>query len=258
MLLSPSEGIAASSPEESEALKNADYQACANGKCNFHIKPEAQQSVLQHPDQGYYTCPQCKFSADLLADEMPWHGGDQDYIQTFAAGGNTRIGLTMAEQAQIGEDLVERLGTIPGYGPIVWWHSGTAITSSPLDGATHDWGIEVKTIGFDATHHRFVPGRPAEREAKNRQAAEMGLKGVLGILVMLNYRTSMATIYAKEMPLGPWTNSRGQSFAGVAAFRTNAAEQLLEQVPFKNPFMDPHHPGPEAPAAKAPEDDLPF
>jgi hypothetical protein len=258
MLLSPEEGIPAVSPEHAESLKNSDYAPCANSQCNFHIAPDTQQTIASHQDRGYYTCPKCKWSADLLADEMPWHGADFESPGEWLAGGKTRIGLTMDEQGEIGEKLIQGLGSLPGYGPILWWHPGSANSGSPLDGATAQWGIEVKTRGFDATHHRFDPGRPVEREAKNREAGEMGLQGILGILVMLNFRTSMATIYVKEMPLEPWKNSQGQTYQGISSFRTNAGERLLEQVPFKNPFMDPHHPAPDAPAPQPPEDDLPF
>jgi hypothetical protein len=152
----------------------------------------------------------------------------------------------MADQAQIGENLIRAQGELPGYGPITWWHPGDATSRSPLDGATKDWGIEVKTIGYDSLHHRFIPGRPMEKEAKNSQAAEMGLQGILGILVVLDYRRDVADIYAKEMPIGPWQTSTGQALYGVASFRKSSAQHLIAEVPFDSPFKDPNNPAPAA------------
>ena len=256
MLLSNEDGARAATSEEAKTLQDAGYDKCYKPDCNFFLSPEAQQDVDTHQDQGYYTCPKCKETYDRMS-HLPWHGAPEEYAQPFVAGGGTRIGLSMKEQGQIGEDLVEDLHSIPGYGPIVWWHEGGICSSSPLDGATKDWGIEVKTLGFDDTHHRFVPGRVEEKESKNQSAGEMGLRGVLGVLVMLNFRTSMASIYVKEMPLGPWQNSQGRHLQGISTFRTNAAEKLLEQIPFKNPFMNPHHNAPELPTPK-PEEEVPF
>lgn len=274
MLLDPTSGVKAQTPEEADSLTNGGYTKCYNGKCNFHLSPETQQDVLAQGG-GYYTCPSCKQSHDLMED-VPWHGAseeearhnehqfeqeryeptEENYTPGFTPGGTTRIGLTLQEQAQIGEDTIEHLGSLPGYGAIVWWHQGGATTPSPLDGATKEWGIEVKTIGYDATHHRFIPGRMGEKEAKNGQAEEMGLKGILGVLVLLNYRTSEADIYVKEMPLTPWQNSLGKEIRGVAAFRSGSAQHLLEKVKFKNPFSDPLSGTPTV--APGDDDPLPF
>jgi hypothetical protein len=150
----------------------------------------------------------------------------------------------MKDQAQIGEDLIEHIGDLPGYGPITWWHPGGSLSNSPLDGATREWGIEVKTIGYDSLHHRFIPGRQKERDDKNQQSREMGLKGVLGVLVLLDYRRDVADIYVKEMPLEPWQAGNGQTYQGVSTFRKNTAQKLVAEVPFKNPYKDPDSPTP--------------
>lgn len=255
MILDYDNGARGYSPEEAEELAKSGYEKCYKPGCNFFLSPETQQEVHDHPDAGYYTCPKCKTSWDTMS-HLPWHGAPEDYLEPFSAGGGTRIGLSMEEQAQIGEDLIAQHG-LPGYGPIVWWHPGGSGAHSPLDGTTHEWGIEVKTLGFDAEHHRFVPGRPRERELKNAAAAEMGLKGVLGVLVMLNYRTSMASVYVKEMPLGTWHNSQGQALQGVSTFRSNAGQRLLEEIPFRNPFLNPHNNAPHSPQQLT-GDDLPF
>lgn len=265
-ILTPDDGLVARSPEEQEVLQGAGYQQCfgtmdhvkPTRPCDFHIAPEAQASITDKG--GYYTCPRCRGSHDLL-HELPWHGANreeaEDALQQdreesgWAAGGGTRIGIGMKEQAQIGEDLVAGLKELPGYGPITWIHSGGAISPSPLDMATKDWGIEIKTLGYDAVHHRFIPGRPKEKAAKNTLALSRGAKGVLGVLVLLNYRTSKADIYVREFPVDPETGT------GVGTFRSHNAQRLVAEVPFNNPFMDPAHPAPHGPG-QAQEEPMPF
>ncbi len=255
MLLDPSHGARAYAPEEAEELEKSGYDKCYKPGCNFYLSPEAQSEIQNHPDGGYYTCPKCKTSWDTMS-HLPWHGATEDDWAPFTSGGGTRIGLSMQEQADIGENLIRDHG-LPGYGPILWWHPGGAIAQSPLDGTTKDWGIEVKTLSFDTEHHRFIPGRVSEKSAKNNAAAEMGLKGVLGVLVLLNFRTSMASVYVKEMPLETWHNAQGRAINGVAAFRSNAGQKLLEEIPFPNPFANPHSDSPHLPQ-QVPEDPLPF
>lgn len=250
MLLTQADGIVARSPQEAEQAAAAGYVQCAThadnlrGRkpCQFYISPEAQ-SAITDKGGGYYTCPRCVQSHDLL-HELPWHGVDPEEAEQnqrddmrqrgWHAGGGTRIGLGMDVQAQIGENLVAQMGEIPGYGPIVWWHHGGSTAASPLDGATKDWGIEVKTLGYDALHHRFVPGRVTEKNEKNAHAEDMGKLGVLGVLVLLDYRRSVADVYIQEFPLE----------RGVGTFRSHTGQHLVKEVPFRNPLMDPHDPTP--------------
>lgn len=267
-ILTPDDGLVARNPLEAEQAEAAGYVKCPTAKagksgkgvvagqpCQFYLSPETQSSLQENG--GYFTCPSCQHSHDFL-HELPWHGvSDEDEIRQnqeadqtanqWHAGGGTRIGLRMDEQAQIGEDLVEQMGEIPGYGPITWWHQGGASVNAPLDGATAEWGIEVKTLGYDATHHRFVPGRPKEKLDKNEEAARQGKKGVLGVLVLLDYRRSVADIYVKEYPLAE---------GGVKAFRSSqrGVEHLVREVPFRNPLLDPHNPSPQVDTGE----DMPF
>jgi hypothetical protein len=263
-ILTADDGLVAKTPEEQQTLQAAGYQQCygtrsnlGNRPCDFHVSPEAQAHITDKG--GYFTCPRCLMSHDLLHD-LPWHGAtreeseqaiEQDQENSgWKAGGGTRIGIGMREQAQLGEDLVTNLKELPGYGPITWVHPGGAISPSPLDMATKEWGIEVKTLGYDATHHRFVPGRPKEKEDKNAMAAAKGYRGVLGILVLLNYRTSKADIYAQEFPIEQ----------GVSAFRSGSpgSQHLVAEVPFNNPFMDPAHPAPHGPNTQVQNEPIPF
>lgn len=255
-ILTPDDGLVAKTPEEQQALQGAGYQQCYGtlkdkSPCDYHISPEAQADVTDKG--GYFTCPRCWQSHDLLHD-LPWHGASEENWNPaeFSAGGGTKIGLGMREQAQIGEDLVANLKELPGYGPITWVHPGGSISPSPLDMATKDWGVEVKTLGYDAMHHRFIPGRPKEKEDKNAMAAAKGLKGVLGIMVILDYRRSVADIYVREFPVDPVAGT------GVGTFRSLNAQHLIAEVPFQNPFMDPAHPAPHGPNTQAQEEPMPF
>lgn len=254
MILDRNETVKATSPEQEEELKSAGYTGCYNGQCNLHFSPQMQSAVMDNG--GYYTCPHCKQSYDLK-EETPYMRPEEHeqahYLNDFGGGG-TIVGLSMNEQAQIGEDLVKGLGTLPGYGPITWWHEGGTESRSPLDGATPEWGIEVKTLAYDAKHHRFIPGRPQEKMAKNKEAEERGFKGVLGILVLLDYRRSVADIYAQAMPFAGW-KSGNQNLKGVASFRSLTAQHLIKEVPFHNPYMDPEN---ESPSFAEPKQDMPF
>jgi len=273
MILTHEDGQIARSPQEADSLEENGFKKCYNDKCNFFLSPEAQDKAISK-DSGYYTCPNrnCYKSYDLMED-MPWHGaprntqyedeeGNFEYGKPlnhqraygYEPGGGTRIGLNMEEQGELGEKLIRDLGALPGYGPLTWWHEGGSGSPSPLDGMTKDWGIEVKTIGYDARNHRFIVDK-GERVSKNGAANQAGLKGILGVLVLLNYRTSEANVYVKEMPLEGW-RSGTNTYQGVANFRSNTGYHLLEKVPFQNPFMDPHS---DAPHVVEPEqDDIPF
>jgi hypothetical protein len=242
-----------------QQLQQQGYMKCPNPKCGFMINPQTLASIKK--SSGYFTCPKCRQSYDLM-NELPWHGVT-DGPEEFSSGGGTRIGIPMADQAQIGESLVAGLKDLPGYGPITWVHPGGSISQSPLDMATKDWGIEVKTLGYDSLHHRFIPGRVQEKEDKNNMAAEMGLKGILAILVLLDYRRDVADIYGSEMPL---------ETGGVKTFRKHTGQKLITEVPFKNPYKDPNNPSPQGynandyyqtpqeyqPPSAEPEEAMPF
>lgn len=285
-LLTRQEGFVQQTDADVPQLEAAGYVRCMtnnwkkaqdargmsiNVPCPFWLSPETQ-SMVQNQMGGYYTCPVCNRSYDLL-HALPWHGVGPDDAESnqredqqahnWHSGGGTAVGLTMIQQAEIGENLVESLGTLGPYGPITWWHQGGAQAGSPLDGATEDWGVEVKTIGYDAMHHRFVPGGVRkdsegnilrdEKAEKDAHALKLNKKGVLGVLVLLDYRRSVADIYAREYP----------SDVGVQAFRSKNATHLIKEVPFKNPLMDPHSPEPQVETGMSPfseqdNDEMPF
>jgi hypothetical protein len=269
-LLTREDGMVAATPEEAEWAHQAGFIKCYTEKnqttgrwygqpCPFWLSPEGQHHV-EKAMGGYYTCPMCQQSWDLLVDVAPHHGidpieaeenmyRDQQQGGQFSAGGGTHSGRTMGDHGQTGEDIVYNMGEIPGYGKITWWHHGGALGNSPLDGATADWGVEVKTIDYGAKHHRFIGGAVRKRAgaepydelaSKMEEAIDMGKKGVLGVLVLLDYRRSVADIYVKEFP----------AEAGrIGHFRSSAksTQHLVKEVPFDNPLMNPQDPTPISP-----------
>jgi hypothetical protein len=267
--MNPQEGQIAQSPEQASQLEHQGYVKCHNQLCDWWITPEAAQAVSEAGQT--YKCPRCSMSYDLntIVGQFP-----REETSPFAPGGTTIAGISLQEQAQIGEDLVEHLGTIPGYGPITWWHQGGATSPSPLDGACQaidgqgTWGIEVKTLNYDAKNLRFVPGGPKYKAMKNAHAEREGWLGVLGILVLLNYRTGKADMYARAFPLGTsqaWTDAQGRGhnlpIQGVGAFRHHNATQFVTEIPFKNPLVDPRHPAPNVYGSDLGgdyKDDIPF
>lgn len=250
MIVTRDQGIIATTPELVKDAQAGGYVQCETfsnqyaqygGRCPFWINPQTV-ATIEKQGGGYYTCPNCHRSHDML-HHLPWHGVNEDQISDeaqheWAAGGGTRIGITMRDQGQLGEQVVRELGQgntpfTQKYGPITHWSD---IYNSPLDGQTRDWGIEVKAIGADAMHHRFVAGSPSTKANKNQAALQAGLKGVLAILVILDYRRSVADVYVKEHPLD----------RGIGNFRSNdgQGQHFLASVPFRSPLLDPHDPSP--------------
>lgn len=262
--MDPREGQIAANPEQATELEHKGYTKCHNQLCDWWISPEAVQAVSEAGQQ--YRCPRCTLSYDLntVVGAFP-----RQETSMFQPGGTTIAGVSLQEQAQIAEDLVEGLKTIPGYGPITWWHQGGATAASPLDGACQGeggvWGIEVKAVNADAKNLRFIPGAPKYKAMKNAHAEREGWMGILGILVLMNYRTSKADMYSKAYPLGgiPQPGHGGWATTGIGAFRHNAAgvTQFLAEVPFKNPLVDPKHPAPNVYGSDLGgdyKDDIPF
>jgi hypothetical protein len=250
ILRAPGDGIIARTPEEVEAAEHLGYVKCHTPTCPFLLSPETVKRI--ESTTGYYTCARCRQSYHLM-NEWPPYGVSPEEAEmnartdfergnSFNPGGGTRSGNTLSDVGQIGEDLIEQMKQIPGYGPITWWHGASARDPSPLDGTTQDWGIEVKTIDKTALNHRFIAGGRQrnqggtrnEIESKEHAAQELGKQGILGILVIIDYYTSTADVYVKPMPIGKYGH-----------FYTHTAEALVAKgVPFRNPLLDPHHPDP--------------
>lgn len=259
------DGIIARTPEEVEAAEHMGYVKCHTPTCPFMLSPETVKRV--ESSTGYYTCARCRKTYNLM-NEWPAYGvspeeaemnarTDYEEGNTFTPGGGTRSGQTLADVGQIGENVVEAMGEIPGYGPITWWHHGGAAVNSPIDGATDHWAIEVKSVDVTSLNHRFIaggtrrwtPNGPSYNEIaqKEKAAEEMGKDGLLGVLVIVNFYTSTADVYVKSFPAG----------SKFGHFYTHTAEKLVAKgVPFRNPLLDPHDPAPH-PVTPV-ESDMPF
>jgi hypothetical protein len=213
--------------DERQQLSQQDFTPCMNPSCGW----------MHAPGQAAQDCPSCGATEADANDFFP------EGTLFAKPGGSTRAGISLTAQGRLGEDIVHGLGELPGYGPITWWSDHY---NSPLDGAVGDWGVEVKASNVDNVTQQFVI-RPEDRITKNAQAAQMGFKGILGVLVILDYRRSLADIYCREFTLAPWKGNNGRTYQGVGFYRKHSDYKLVEEVPFKNPFLDPSHPAPDLP-----------
>lgn len=240
-MIPPEIGQVATDPQEIQNLLNADYQQCRNQRCDFYVNPEHINSIWNEwGEQSGFTCPRCTMKYGFL-DPEPFGNTQNPANGAFKPGGTTLAGVGLDTQGNIGEELVRQLPEIPGYGKVSWYPD---TYHSPLDGIVGDWGIEVKTITKDAANQRFISGRPSEKASKNLMAAERGLKGILGLLIVLDYQKSVADVYAREMPLDPQAlqDPDRVHLAGIKHFRTQQADvsKLVTEIPFKNPLLDPN------------------
>lgn len=238
-------GKVPATPQEKQQLESEGFLKCRVPHCEYMISPQEYEAAEN--DSYYFKCPSCKITYQLMASTPfavqnggivpnPDDEGFGDPVEGINRNWETFVGLTMKNQGDIGEDLVKNLKTLGDYGPITSWSKDY---NDPIDGTAGEWAIEVKTVNVDALNHRFVPGGPTIRGRMIERAKELGCKGILGILVMLDYRKSVADIYGMEMPLDPWTTSGGRTVQGPVAYRKHNGQHLIAEVPFKNPFMNP-------------------
>jgi tRNA nucleotidyltransferase (CCA-adding enzyme) len=259
-------GVNATSSAQAIQLEADGFVKCRNPLCNFYNAPEVSHAYLGimddiengmgDPVQLEHTCPWCGFKYNYAA--VP---GAKANNKKFAPGGGTVVGLSLDDMGELGEQLVQQVGKtdLAGYGPILWW---SKYKNSALDGMVQDWGIEVKAVNWNAENKRFIVA-PKDRATKNQAAqdpkyfadilgdTELGElidrmkikpKGILGILVLLDFETSRADIYAREFPLTTWY-ARGKPYKGVVHFRHHTAVPIYQNVPFDNPLPNPNTEG---------------
>lgn len=223
------QGVLSFDRDERNALANAGFTDCAHPGCGFMHSPGLANSQ---------TCPNCGISPDQASDLT-----NGMYAMSQVPGGSTRSGLSLREQGDIGENLIQKLGEIPGYGKITWWHDQGGQNYGPLDGATGEWGIEVRSYNVDNSALQFNIS-PDEKIRKNQAAAEAGYKGILAVVVALDFRRSLADIYVRPFTLEPWGTYRGQPRSGIGFYRPSDKYRLMEEVPFENPWMIPGNDAP--------------
>jgi hypothetical protein len=253
-------GQTAQNPQQAQQLEGEGFLKCRNPACWYYIAPQEFEDM---EDQDYYfSCPVCKRTYPLMdANPFTMHNGvaiGNQYESPEAEGianrnWETTVGLTMKELGDLGEDVVQNLKVIPGYGPITWWSPSY---NNPIDGGTKDHAIEVKTICIDIKNHRFIPGGPDRKQAMIAKAQELGYSVILGVLVILDFRTSLADVYTMEMPVGPWVTQGNRQVQGPVAYRKHNGQQLAAEVGFPNPFLMPQKEEPKTYAHTG--DDIPF
>lgn len=206
------------------------------------------QSSSQVP-MGYALCaPPCGLLAEIDFDSKIAKCPDGHEIDLaaeeqkhFDPGGCTRVGLTLKEQGDIGEEVVKRLNSLGEWGKVAEWCEHY---NAPLDGITdRGWGIEVKTKSTRAAKLEFEPGKKDARARKLAEAEKRGLKGILEVLVILDFDLSKARIFIKP-------RRRGQDLK----FWSIPPTPPLAVVDFTeiNPFITPPNP------LKDVAEDLPF
>ncbi len=255
-------GKVPATPQERQQLEAEGFIKCRVPTCDYMIAPQDYESA--EDDDYFFSCPKCKHTYQLLAP-TPFTMNEEGAITPNAQPGQfgenieginrdyeTFVGLTMKQQGDIGEEIVKNMKTLGDYGPITWWSTDY---NDPIDGGAGPWGIEVKTLCIDVNNHRFIPGNPTRKDAMVARAQQLGFSGILGVLVLLDYRKSAADIYTMEMPLTPWKAQNGRMVQGPVAFRKHNGQQLVAEIPFNNPFLNPTT---EAPKGHDAFEDIPF
>jgi hypothetical protein len=229
-------------------LQQTGFMKCPTPTCDFHLSPEQQTAIEQ--SNGYFTCPKCHQTYNLRPDApeptVNMGGGYDHRMEQGQTGGGTKVGIPLKDVGQIGENIIAEMGSVPGYGPLTHMHSGGASGNSTFDAYVDGWGVEIKAIDMRSLNHRWIPGgneqgpnamsRAEKVQKMNTVAEEQGLKGCLGLLVLLDFRRDKAEVYAREMPFDG---------SGVINWRKHNGTKLVEEVPFQSPFKDPNSPVPD-------------
>ena len=203
---------------------------CINPKCDAEFtQADLDEMALA---SGWHTCPQCQYTYNYLEDQRI-----------------TRSGLTPEQMGQIGETIVERLGTIPLLGEIIW---SSPTYNDPLDLIAGEFGVEVKTNHSEA-QPRFKLGgggrgasRSGTRLEKLQYCEENGLRPAL-VGVRLNFYTDIADIFVRP-------DSMTDTWIG------NAKMPHVRSVSFEdlNPFKRPEDVPPPAEMPDDDDSDIPF
>jgi hypothetical protein len=159
---------------------------CLNPKCNYVLSDQDRAEVDRN--EGWFTCPKCDRTYNFYTDQ-----------NINGPGGYTRSGLSMSTMGQIGEEVVHRMGHVPGVGDITWWAGGL---QSPLDFIIGPYGVEVKTNHSEAAQ-RFKLGGAQEVEDKRQMAIQEGVTPAF-IGVRLNFYTDVADLFFRPQLTDTW------------------------------------------------------
>lgn len=200
---------------------------CINPKCDYVFTDQDMNEMER--DGGWFTCPNCGWTYNYYAEER-----------------RNKVGLTGRQMGNIGEEIVERLGTIPSLGQITWVSPDYHF---PIDMIAGDFGVEVKTNHSEA-QPRFKlgggnnpGGTPATRAGKLQYCESEGLRPAL-VGVRLNFYTDKADIFVRP-------DSFSDTWIGAAALQHVSTVDFTDLNPFKRPEDVP-------PANELPDDDDEF
>lgn len=207
---------------------------CVSPKCNYEFTPADEAEIAR--DSGWFTCPKCTLTYNYL-DE--------------SAGRYNRVGMSPTEMGQIGEKVVENMGTIPLLGPITWTSNEY---NAPIDLVAGQYGCEVKS-NHSESQARFKmgggaygkgTGRGVPMQEKAQYCFDQGLTPAL-VGVRLNFYTDKADVFVRP---GSFTDT----WIGASTLQHAATVDFSAINPYKNPQDVP-------PPSELPDDDdsnIPF
>lgn len=230
---------------------------CQNPKC-LHNFAEDDIGAFA----GNLKCPECGWETDLGASLEPrFFEGPGGGKAELNPGGMTRSGLTVGDMGHIGEQIVQRIGELPGIGVIT---PASSSYNFPIDvvitNARGAFGVEIKTNHSQA-QERFKIGGKAERQAKIQYCLQNGLKPAL-IGVRLNFFTDKAYVFFREGLTDTWVGNSKMlhvgtyDFADLNPFKSPDPESTalaiqLAELPDQSEEMD--HTAAEDPKEKDPD-----
>ncbi len=200
---------------------NVDQNShCLNPKCGQQF----DDSMLN--SDGTVQCPSCGFQQNVLGEvEQAWRPGETGKPE-LNPGGITRSGLTLGDMGQIGEQVVLRLGELPGIGAV---QPASGDYNFPIDAIIVSqrgkFGVEIKTNHSQA-QERFKIGGKQERHEKITYCLTHGMKPAL-VGVRLNFYTDKAYVFWREGLTDTWIGNSKMQHVGTYDFS--------DLNPFKSP-----------------------
>jgi hypothetical protein len=216
---------------------------CINPKCDY-VFTDADKAEISLND-GWFTCPKCRYSYDYYYDIIPGRGG------------YTLAGLTMKSMGDIGEKLIEEMHNVPQLGTVTWISEDI---NDPLDAIIGPFGVEIKTNHSQAQPRFKITGTTWDSTAKQKipmrrvklqECANKGLRPAI-VGVRLNFYNDQADIFVRP-------DSMSDSWIGVPGLSHVATVDFEHLNPFKDPHkVPPPDKLPEDDDTPAHEEDLPF
>lgn len=225
VVISPSRATSKEDRQLAETFDNSPLFDKNTGRHRWSTRRRTNPHSLRDAPDGQIKCkhPGCNlfFPKEALAEDEvlcpAGHEFDRDAEEAAELKGNqerSHIGISRTDQGDIAELIVQELKFLGEFGQVSEWIAGSA----PLDGLTDlGWGIEVKSInGPMAKNHAFTRCRKRSVERKNAEIKRRSLRGIVGVLVILDFDTSEAIIYLRGMDrMMYWERPQTAPFAVV-------------------------------------------